>query len=577
MLKNIAIFLTCLIFTQTSFSRYDPMDDIFDEFEETQELPSFTTVSLKKRPDIVFSQEKLEASWANAQEGLLNPNFIQKMDVLTDSQTTFKNQAQILMGGMMSYPVRYKLIDNAKRSILISALSFDSGRVEVYEEVLDQTVLKLITKLEKAIERGVVVHLIMDGAVSFVKRNDSLIRKLRKMGVKLIKYNPLISQNYDRHASGIISYARALRRNFKKKRRKQIQNRWHDKTIVVDGTYAIKGGLNWGESYGLGNQFIASDYPVSNFLNSSLIKEINLTKEDFPNSWGELKDFGWRDNDILLKGPIVKALTKTWLKNFTMLEEIQKSELKWYNINQEFSERVLKTYSEKYKNNETYFPKDNFSQTLNSSPFVSQLMMRPVMQLPKLEKSLPKYKEIIKKANQWDLYINKKNPSAHISHLIVNLINCAKNQILWGAFSLDPTEEVLNALTRASKRGVNIFLITNSKKTSKFLDDKGRFTYKKSSKNYYDLISAGMRIFEWQPSVVKNGKKLLTGAFHSKNLSIDGVMTFMGSFNISNASFNNHTEGGVLINSSELTSINQKMFHNDLSYTREVIFPNDVL
>ncbi len=523
------------------------------QFEKIQEKVSYKTLFPSKYPNIIISHDEQNFLWDNSP--ILEKKFQKHLDYITQSSLTGGNKAKLLISGMMSYKARYALIDEAKSSIIITALSI-SAKGGLYGPMKDQAVIKLFQKLKEAILiRKVKVYILYDGLSGTFEGTQKFVDELRSLGALVIKYNPLYNQERDLAPIYPLNYLQFISKLFYKTKTKGpdlFRNRWHHKIFLIDEKFAIVGGLNMGEQYAYGSQFIENDYSYDDFIKNELIQEIKIPYEG---DWGTLEADSWRDNDVLLKGPIVEKIKEKILEDIFQLE-------KSMNENEGFES--WKNIS--LKNQDESFVENHLE--------LEEMIIRPLSQRPFFHLNSSLYtKDIPLYAKNNNMYYLEERPSAVLTHFFVNVINRAQKQILWGGFTLGPKRDIFLALQRGASRGVKIYLMTNSKETSRFLDDFGITSYMRNKRIYGPLIKAGknnIRIFEWQRNIKREGKKLKSGAFHSKNMSIDGILTFVGSYNMSGSSYMNFAEGGVAIFDKSFTKSHQEMFQNDLKYTKEV-------
>lgn len=608
--KIFSIGKTLTLFSIFPLISTSSAENIFNFLEDNhyqninQELTFSTAEEASDIRQIIMSDKKREQYWLKGKGPLVSKQFQKSLDIITDSRLSKKNAAQLLYSGMMSYKVRYTLIDNAKQSIVMTALSISvgGGRKGPFK---DHSADIFSNKLINAMARGVDLYIIYDGISGTFANTQKFVNKLRDKGAKVIKYNPLFGQKFDlKHIFplSIINFIYNMTRKSIKQGGEMLKNRWHDKNLIVDGKYAILGGLNIGDRYADGNQFIKTDYPYADFLKSPLIKEVGVEKY-FPQSegWGQVTREGWRDNDILIKGPIVADIQKKILIDFLILKRTMKRKgpfLKWKAVTEDIVSAAHAEYQRRFKNNEKFFP-GIINDDKERNDYHSSLTMRHLTQRPYINLEREKYKKLVPYAKKNKLYILAERPQATMTHFYINAINRAQGQILWGGFSLGPQKDIFNALIKAAQRGVKIYLLTNSRQTSRQLDDFGITTYYRNKRIYGPLIKSGIppaqlaqlqskmnedqnrnkavkyaksniRIFEWQRKVYKEDNKLKSGAFHSKTMSIDGVLTFVGSYNMTSSSYTNFAEGGVAIFDKKLNKYHQQMFANDAKYTQEV-------
>ncbi|MEZ4871322.1 MAG: phosphatidylserine/phosphatidylglycerophosphate/cardiolipin synthase family protein [Bdellovibrionales bacterium] len=463
----------------------------------------------------------------------------------------------------MSFPVRYQLIDNAKKSIVLSTFSFyaqkDDGEIE------DASTRLMAEKLIAAKNRGVKVLVITDGISSTMAGAQVAIDKLREAGIHVVKYNPVVGQESDLPlvaAAPHITYRLLVNQN-------PIANRWHEKTMIVDGTYGVIGGLNWGEPYWDGNSFTNSVLDASEFYSHPLVQEIGVP---FQAEWGKSGEDSWRDTDMLVKGPVLESALQQLLLDFSLLEVLEQKNRRnqFKNAKAEDYIEAQEVYKNKYANDSA------FAVGVSESPQKMGLEMRYVRSRPFLDRRLhDRHQKLKDFADANQLYVNEDNPSLYISNAYVNIINNAQKQIIWGCHSNRPPDDILEALVAAAERGVNVYLMGNSHATTTTLPDKGLIMYSKQKGFYEELLTRGqgrIRLFEWQRTATdESGNEMMSGAFHSKAFSVDGVISSIGSYNVAKASFQKHTEGTIIINDPEFAKKVEEMYQLDLRFVKEVV------
>jgi len=122
------------------------------------------------------------------------------------------------------------------------------------------------------------------------------------------------------------------------------------------------------------------------------------------------------------------------------------------------------------------------------------------------------------------------------AQLFSRIIFDAKRELIISTPYFVPGENVCIAIMGAARAGVDVTLIVPRRNDSGFVA--------KASRSYYpSLVAAGVKIVEF------NG-----GLLHSKTLTIDGEITFMGSSNMDIRSFDLNFENDVLLRDAELTT-----------------------
>lgn len=186
--------------------------------------------------------------------------FEERLDKSTRSLAREGNRVQLLFDGVNSFPERRRLIEGAKGSIHLQTFIFSS----------DDTGWDLARSLVKRAQEGVKVRVIYDGMGS--NRSDGeLFDYMERNGVEVREYgDPL-------------TYPLA------------INDRWHEKHLIVDGRVSIEGGMNIANEYALGGS----------------------GKRVFTR--GEEGTEPWRDADARIEGPAVQDAQAAFLKNWATL------------------------------------------------------------------------------------------------------------------------------------------------------------------------------------------------------------------------------------------------------------------
>jgi cardiolipin synthase len=115
-----------------------------------------------------------------------------------------------------------------------------------------------------------------------------------------------------------------------------------------------------------------------------------------------------------------------------------------------------------------------------------------------------------------------------------------------------PDPQLLQSLTDAAARGVDVKLILPSHSDSEIVFHAGRAHYSK-------LLKAGVRIYE------RSGALL-----HSKTAAIDGVWSCVGSTNLDWRSFLDNDEINAVVLGREFAAQMHAMFAGDLAASEEI-------
>ena len=133
-------------------------------------------------------------------------------------------------------------------------------------------------------------------------------------------------------------------------------------------------------------------------------------------------------------------------------------------------------------------------------------------------------------------------------------INSAKTSVLITNPYFIPDEVMTNALLKAVERGVRVVVLVPGKSDS-------RFTYTASRSHYGKLLLGGVKVFEYQASLM-----------HAKTIVADGVWATIGSTNFDNRSFALNQEINLTVYDKGTAQKLEKIFSDDLTYSKEITY-----
>jgi cardiolipin synthase A/B len=135
---------------------------------------------------------------------------------------------------------------------------------------------------------------------------------------------------------------------------------------------------------------------------------------------------------------------------------------------------------------------------------------------------------------------------------IISIVSAVKSIYISNAYFV-PDADTTRALEAAVRRGVDVRVIVP-----------GEFTdvpiVRQASRWHYELLlGRGIRIFEYQPTMM-----------HAKTMVVDGAWTTIGSSNFDDRSFRLNDEVNINVYNDELAAQMEAMFHADLARCEEV-------
>jgi len=116
-----------------------------------------------------------------------------------------------------------------------------------------------------------------------------------------------------------------------------------------------------------------------------------------------------------------------------------------------------------------------------------------------------------------------------------------------------PDDDFRRLLERAVKRGVDVRILTVSKKTDV------KTTWYAGRHRYEELLRAGAKIYEYQPSMM-----------HSKTIVVDGLWSSVGSMNFDNRSMAFNNESNLVVLDSAFGASMDATFLDDLRYAKQI-------
>lgn len=191
--------------------------------------------------------------------GVRAPQFEQTLDRTTGSVARKDNHVTPLFDGEQSFRERLLSIAQAQSSVHLQTFIFTD----------DDTGWNMARHLAERARAGVDVRVIVDGLGSN-RSSAAIFDFMRASGVEVRA-----------HETGLDLLA--------------VNNRWHEKHLVIDGVVAIEGGMNIADEYSLGGS----------------------GRKVFRGSVNGMD--AWRDVDVRVEGPAVADVQTAFLRNWALL------------------------------------------------------------------------------------------------------------------------------------------------------------------------------------------------------------------------------------------------------------------
>ncbi|MGZ5291768.1 MAG: phospholipase D-like domain-containing protein [Actinomycetota bacterium] len=367
----------------------------------------------------------------NGSGGLLDPAFEATTDRLTRTRVRDGNAVTFMPRGEQSYERRWQLIENARRTVHLVTFSV----------INDDTSSRLANVVADKVRDGVEVIVTCDDAALYTTRARGVIRRMRSAGTEVICYeSPL------RHL-GVDLRRRHKLRQLLNRARRQFKRRFHEKYLVVDGTDAVLGGMNWGTKYAMGGEDPA----------------------------------GWRDTDCYVTGPVVADIQRRFLGSVLFARAREEEwRRRW---ERGFDPRdLLARAAEEAERIEEIRP-----ECFPTLPPTGNTRLRYVGHKPYDEEHLP------------------------LTNAAIHAIRSARRTIWWGCHGVRPPRILAEPLAEAAARGVEVRLISNSKASSRSLMGRGLlgWMYWECGNHFRWLIEHGIHVHLWLRPGAFHSKNLL--------------------------------------------------------------------
>ena len=396
---------------------------------------------------------------------ILDAGFQRALNAETHSVLSVSDDIQVLVDGVMSYPVRWRMLEEAKQSIHFSTMY-------IFQ---DATTKRLGDLLMRKKNEGVDVKLIVYGP--YAVGNLSFYRKMRKNGVAVQMYS---------------SVPDVLFRNPLRFWRRHL----HDKYLVVDGKEALLGGMNWSKRY---------------------------------ESGGTKAKVAWRDTDIYVRGPQAEVIEKEFMMRWAREESPEAFDAARAEV-----DAIYKA--------EVYPASIDYADFISADPLASNGCR--VKQLTRFLYQQP----------------FEQDGVAYMTYFFKETIDRAQSCVWWQSISVRPAPIQKKALLDAAARGVDVRLMTNSKRNMRMIPIGGLPMYYLTRMDYKDLLKGGVRIFEYSGDA----------PMHSKGFLVDDVVAAVGSYNATITAERYYTESAIAIYDTDAIRAVRNMFEEDFAHCTEV-------
>jgi cardiolipin synthase C len=422
-----------------------------------------------------------------------------------------KTGVHVLDTGAEALLARAWLVENARQSIEVQYFIWSSDNIGTLAA----------EALLRAAGRGVRVRVIVDDLLIDAP-DKALLALARHPNIDIRIYNPKTSVGTPLHAR-LQNALTDLR---------GVNQRMHDKTLVVDGKVAITGGRN-----------MAAEY------------------FDFNH------EYNFRDRDALLLGGAVAAMRANfetfWASPLSVEVETLYDGLGLMQKNVRVDdEQIRQVYRELHAY--AQLP-DNFA------PEVRAAIADTPSSFARLAQQM-RWTDVEFIADMPGKNDNRVRlgGGGRTSLALARLVQGAQQRVVIQSPYLVPSDEALALLGEVRSRGVAVRISTNSLAST---DNLPAFSgYRNQREN---LLARGLQIFEYKPApavqqqLVQRLAAATRGApvfaLHAKTLVIDGKTLYIGTYNFDPRSQNLNTEVGVVIHDEALAREVEAAIETDMA------------
>lgn len=411
-----------------------------------------------------------------------------------------------------SLAFRLQSLKTATRSIRIQTLIFTG----------DEVGLRVAELLKQKHEQGVNVKVIVDAVSNVSVRTQIMYLDLLSNGIEIEGYEPSLM---------------VLVNEFNPINPLQTNMRYHEKMWVVDAELptgsAIIGGLN-----------IANEY-------FQVSKKSNRI---------------WRDQDVALRGNIIKDIAKAFDSNWEKFKKDKKDKTPLFNP--DTYRKLVKLFP---MGSGASYSDDNPLGDVHGKDFLDEDIIKKVMEVENKPLNL-EFEESPMEFIQSRPRMNEK----FINDRYLREIRNAKESIYIVNAYFVPTTELQKALRESSaKRRIPTYVLTNSPETNDLplITYTARVFYWKLFGQSLDeqLNNTNLNLYEWQ------GHLHNMGTMHAKFAVFDHRRVIVGSFNLDPRSRNLNSECVVYIENQNLAKkLTDRLFNQDLPKSQAINFKRSI-
>lgn len=431
-----------------------------------------------------------------------------------DSQiaaNTGKSGSYVLDTGEEALLARAWLAEHARKSIEVQYFIWSTDNIGILAA----------EALLRAADRGVHVRVIVDDLMIDAP-DKSLLALARHPNIDIRIYNPQTSV-------GVPLQKRVLNglTNFR-----GVNQRMHDKTLVIDGKIAITGGRNMAAEY--------FDYN---------------------------HEYNFRDRDVLLLGPVVQAMQTNFESFWSSTLSVKVEELydgiglmqSNVSVNDKEIAQIYRDLHEYAKSPENFAPEVRTAIAATPTAFarLSQQM------------TWGKVEFISDRPGKNDNQVHLGGGGQTTAGL-ARLVQGARLSVTIQSPYLVLSDEAIALFRQIIASGIKVRINTNSLAST---DNLPAFSGYRNQRDR--LLKMGLQIYEYKPDpdvqrklmqrTVAATRKAPVFALHAKTLVIDSKIVYIGTFNLDPRSENLNTEVGAIIHDEGLARAVEHAIETDMA------------
>ncbi|MBI3897320.1 MAG: phospholipase D family protein [Gammaproteobacteria bacterium] len=416
----------------------------------------------------------------------------------------------ILDTGAQALLARAWLVDHAQHTIEVQYFIWSTDNIGILAAAA----------LLRAADRGVRVRVIVDDLLIDAP-DESLLALARHPNIDIRIYNPKASV-------GIPVYKRVLNAlsDFH-----GINQRMHNKTVIVDGKIGITGGRN-----------MAAEYYDYNHK------------------------YNFRDRDALLLGDAVKTMRASFESFWSNKLSVNVEQL--YN-GDELTQKQVRVDDSDIK--QIYRELHDYaSAPANFAPEVRAAIDAAPAAFTRLaEQMVWDHVEFVGDRPGKNEDHSRLDGGGLITSALARLVEDAHDHIVIQSPYLVMSDKAMDLFRQARARGVHVRINTNSLAAT---DNIPAFSGYRNQRQ--QLLEMGLEIYEYKPDpetqrqlmqhAVPANDKSPVFALHAKTLVVDSKVVYVGTFNFDPRSENLNTEVGVIVHSAALAHTVETAIETDM-------------